>query len=83
MTPEQRRAARKMLGWTQRELARQAHVTRAGVEGFEDGQSRANRVSSARRQLALLEAGKTTNALDDGASGCAEQKVDGRMRGPG
>lgn len=38
LSPEQCRAARALLGWTQDELAERAEVSRGTVRGFERGQ---------------------------------------------
>jgi ribosome-binding protein aMBF1 (putative translation factor) len=37
MSPEQCRAARAWLGWSQQELARRAHLRLSTVKGFERG----------------------------------------------
>jgi transcriptional regulator with XRE-family HTH domain len=57
MTPEQSRAARGWLGWSQAELARRANVSTGTVKSFESAQKRplANNLAAMRR--AIEEAG--------------------------
>jgi ribosome-binding protein aMBF1 (putative translation factor) len=53
MTPEQSRAARGWLGWSQVELARRANVSERTVQVFESGQRmpHANSVAAMRRAI--------------------------------
>jgi transcriptional regulator with XRE-family HTH domain len=53
MTPEQSRAARGWLGWSQSELARRANVSLSTVHDFERGQRTptANNLASMRRAI--------------------------------
>jgi DNA-binding transcriptional regulator YiaG len=53
MTPEQSRAARGWLGWSQDQLARQANVSQRTVQVFEGGQRmpHANSVAAMRRAI--------------------------------
>ena len=53
MTPEQSRAARGWLGWSQGELAKQANVSLSTVHDFERGQRTptANNLASMRRAI--------------------------------
>ena len=53
MTPEQSRAARGWLGWSQSELAKRANVSLSTVHDFERGQRTptANNLSSMRRAI--------------------------------
>jgi|SRR6516162_6896101 ribosome-binding protein aMBF1 (putative translation factor) len=53
MTPEQSRAARGWLGWSQGELARRANVSLSTVHDFERGQRTptANNLASMRRAI--------------------------------
>ena len=57
MTPEQSRAARAWLGWSQLELAKRASVSLRTVQAFEKGETApiANNIAAMRR--ALQEAG--------------------------
>ena len=57
VTPEQSRAARGWLGWSQGELARRANVSERTVQVFESGQRmpHANNIAAMRR--AIEEAG--------------------------
>lgn len=56
LTPEQCRAARGLLDWTQDELAERARVSRGTVRGFEAGR-RALRAGTAAAVRGALEAG--------------------------
>jgi len=53
VTPEQSRAARGWLGWSQVELARRANVSERTVQVFESGQRmpHANSIASMRRAI--------------------------------
>jgi DNA-binding XRE family transcriptional regulator len=47
LTPEQCRAARALLDWTQDDLAAHAEVSRSTVRGFEGGQQGIQRATAA------------------------------------
>ena len=53
MSPEQSRAARGWLGWSQSELAKQAHVALRTVASFERGEitPRYNNIAALRRAI--------------------------------
>jgi transcriptional regulator with XRE-family HTH domain len=53
LTPEQCRAARGLLGWTQEKLADKAGVSRGTVRGFERGHHDLHRASAAVIRAAL------------------------------
>src|SRR5271165_3601376 len=57
MTPEQSRAARGWLGWSQIELARRANVSQRTVQSFERGQNVPHRNSIAAMRRAIEMAG--------------------------
>lgn len=57
MSPEQCKAARFLLGWTQRELAEKSEVTQLTVHRFETGQSRLQRTTKKALKSTLQEAG--------------------------
>jgi transcriptional regulator with XRE-family HTH domain len=57
LTPQQCRAARGLLDWTQEELAGRAGVSRSTVRGFENGQHELHRGSAAVIRGALEAAG--------------------------
>jgi transcriptional regulator with XRE-family HTH domain len=57
LTPQQCRAARGLLDWTQEELAERSGVSRSTVRGFENGQHELHRGSAAVIRGALEAAG--------------------------
>jgi transcriptional regulator with XRE-family HTH domain len=57
MTPEQCRAARGWLGWSQSDLAERAGIAKNTVHGFESGQRHLTRNNVAAMRRALEEAG--------------------------
>ena len=57
LTPEQCRAARALLDWTQDDLAAHAEVSRSTVRGFEGGQHGLQRATAAAIRRALEIAG--------------------------
>lgn len=57
LTPEQCRAARGLLDWTQENLAERAGVSRSTIRGFENGQHDLHRASTAVIRGALEAAG--------------------------
>lgn len=67
LTPEQCRAARGLLGWTQAALAAQAGVSRSTVRGFENGRHELHRASAAVIRGALETAGLILIDADDQA----------------
>jgi transcriptional regulator with XRE-family HTH domain len=80
MTPEQSRAARGWLGWSQMELARRANVSVRTVQAFEKGETTPlpNNIAAIRR--AIEAAG--IRPLFDGkgeAAGIARQATSGEL----
>jgi transcriptional regulator with XRE-family HTH domain len=67
ITPEQCRAARALLDWTQEDLAGRAGVSRSTVRGFENGQHELHRASAAVIREALARAGVILIDRDDEA----------------
>jgi len=57
MTPEQSRAARGWLGWSQVELARRANLSERTVQSFESGRKLPHPNRIAAMQLAIEAAG--------------------------
>ena len=57
MTPEQCRAARAYLDWSQQRLAEAARVGNATIRNFESGQSKPQKATLAVLQLAFAAAG--------------------------
>lgn len=56
MTPQQLRAARAGLGWTQDRLASEAGINRNSVNYWERGAARRNRADRPQKALPLIEA---------------------------
>ena len=69
LTPEQCRAARGLLDWTQEELAQRAGVSRSTVRGFENGQHELHRGSATLIRMALEAAGVILIDPDDQGPG--------------
>jgi|SRR5687768_910592 transcriptional regulator with XRE-family HTH domain len=67
LMPQQCRAARGLLDWTQEELAERAGVSRSTVRGFENGQHELHRGSAAVIRGALEAAGVILIDADDKA----------------
>ena len=57
LTPEQCRAARGLLDWTQEELAEAAAVSRSTVRDFEKGRHDLSRISATQITAAFEQAG--------------------------
>ena len=76
MTPEQARAARAWLGWSQTELARRAGVSLSTVQDFERGRRTpiANNLAAMRR--AVQEAGLRLVFDRNGAAGILRGDAD-------
>ena len=68
MTPEQSRAARGWLGWSQVELGRRANVSQRTVQSFERGRKMPHRNSIAAMRGAIEEAGIRLIFDDAGAA---------------
>ncbi len=78
LTPEQCRAARALLDWTQADLAERAGVSRSTVRGFENEQHELHRGSAAVIRAAFEAAGVVLIDPDDQGPGVRLQKpVDG------
>jgi transcriptional regulator with XRE-family HTH domain len=72
MSPEQCRAARGWLGWTQQELARRARVGLSTVKDFEKGERKTIAATADAIQRAIEAAGVRPVFDDDGeAAGIA------------
>jgi transcriptional regulator with XRE-family HTH domain len=77
MTPEQSRAARAWLGWSQAELAKRASVSLRTVQGFEKGEKAPNPPNVAAMRLAIESAGiRLVFGRDGVAAGIIRQDVD-------
>lgn len=83
LSPEQSRAARGWLDWTQAELAERARVSLSTVKGFESGERNpiANNIEAMER--AFISAGILFVEKDGQASGLAfDAKTAGKYRVP-
>jgi transcriptional regulator with XRE-family HTH domain len=69
LTPQQCRAARGLLDWTQEALAERAGVSRSTVRGFENGQHELHRGSAAVIRGALEVAGVILLDADEAGAG--------------
>jgi ribosome-binding protein aMBF1 (putative translation factor) len=78
MSPEQCRAARAWLGWSQQELANRAHVGLSTVKDFERGDRKpmVNNLEAMRR--AIEGAGIKLVFRDDGGAAGIEAKDPGK-----
>ena len=77
MTPQQSRAARGWLGWSQTELAKRANVSLSTVRDFEMGHRTPIPVTIASLQRVFEEAGIRFLVREDGsAEGIAEKRAD-------
>jgi ribosome-binding protein aMBF1 (putative translation factor) len=77
MTPQQSRAARGWLGWSQTELAKRANVSLSTVRDFEMGHRTPIPVTIASLQRVIEEAGLRLLFREDGsAEGIAETRRD-------
>jgi transcriptional regulator with XRE-family HTH domain len=66
MTPAQIRAARGLLGWSQRELAERSAVSERTVKSFEMGRSNPVRTTLIAWRKAFADAGVVFTDADDG-----------------
>ncbi|WP_375208303.1 helix-turn-helix domain-containing protein [Hyphococcus sp.] len=69
ITPEQCRAARALLDWTQRELAARANLTDVTIREFERGKSRLKDSTAQLVRLVLESAGVTFIDANGGGPG--------------
>lgn len=82
ISPDQCRAARALLGWTQAELARRAATFRANVVAFEGGQA-TSALTRRRIQEALESAGVAFIRADaDGGAGAVLKTAEEKRRQP-
>ena len=65
LTPEQCRAARGLLDWTQEDLAKRAGVSRSTVRDYEKGRHVLHRTSAAQIVLALEKGGAVLIPADE------------------
>jgi DNA-binding transcriptional regulator YiaG len=78
IAPEQSRAARAWLGWSQDDLARRANVSVNTVRNFESGQKPVHSNSTASIQQAI-EAGEITLLFDEHGVGAGIVRRDARL----
>jgi transcriptional regulator with XRE-family HTH domain len=69
LRPEQSRAARGLLDWSQAELAEHAGVSRSTVRDFEGGRHELHRASEAQIVRALTDAGVRLIGADEEGPG--------------
>jgi transcriptional regulator with XRE-family HTH domain len=80
LTPQQCRAARGLLDWTQEELAERAGVSRGTVRGFENGRHELHRGSAAVIRGALEAAGVVLLDADGKAGAGVRLRTDRSRR---
>lgn len=77
LLPEQCRAARGLLDWTQEELARRAGVSRSTIRDFESGRHELHRATEAQVVKAIEEGGVLLIASDEAGPGVRRRAPDG------
>jgi transcriptional regulator with XRE-family HTH domain len=75
ITPDQAKAARRLLAWTQDQLAAEARVGQATVSDFERGRKRPPVLVLSTMQRALEAAGVEFIAENDGGAGVRLRKT--------
>ena len=73
-TPEQCRAARGLLDWTQEELAERADVSRSTIRDFENGRHSLHMATAAQVVTALERGGAVLIPADEAGPGVRLQK---------
>jgi transcriptional regulator with XRE-family HTH domain len=83
ISPEQCRAARAWLGWSQQDLARRAHVGLSTVKDFERGERTpiANNLEAMRRAIESVGIGFCFDG-DGNAIGIRLRSASGLVKGP-
>jgi transcriptional regulator with XRE-family HTH domain len=76
LSPDQCRAARALLRWSQAELARQAEVAQATVRDFENGRHRLHRSTEKLIVTALVAAGVVLTGDPEAGFGVFRQFTD-------
>jgi transcriptional regulator with XRE-family HTH domain len=74
LSPEQCRAARGLLDWTQEELAEKANVSRSTIRDFENGRHRLHLTTVAQVVTALEKGGALLIASGEAGPGVRLQK---------
>ena len=74
LTPEQCRAARGLLDWTQEELAERADVSRSTVRDFENGRHSLHTATAAQVVAALERGGALLIPADEAGPGVRLRK---------
>lgn len=78
LSPEQCRAARGLLDWTQAELAERAAVSRSTIRDFESARHEIHRATEAQMRQAFEAAGVVFVELDDVGPGvCLRPRAGG------
>ena len=74
LSPEQCRAARGLLDWTQEELAKQADVSRSTIRDFENGRHHLHPTTAAQVVAALERGGALLIPPDEAGPGVRLRK---------
>jgi transcriptional regulator with XRE-family HTH domain len=74
LSPEQCRAARGLLDWTQEELAEQADVSRSTIRDFENGRHHLHPATAAQVVAALEQGGALLIPSDEAGPGVRLRK---------
>lgn len=74
LTPEQCRAARGLLDWTQEELAERADVSRSTIRDFENGRHSLHTATAAQVVAALERGGALLIPADEAGPGVRLRK---------
>ncbi|MGO4386107.1 helix-turn-helix transcriptional regulator [Microvirga sp. 2YAF29] len=74
LSPEQCRAARGLLDWTQEELAERAEVSRSTIRDFENGRHHLHPATAAQVVAALDKGGALLIASDEAGPGVRFRK---------
>lgn len=77
LTPEQCRAARGLLDWTQEELAERAEVSRSTIRDFENGRHTLHSTTAAQVVAALEGGGVLLIASEEAGPGVRLRKPPG------
>ena len=80
LSPDQCRAARGLLDWTQEELAHRADASRSTIRDFENGRHVLHPATAAQVVAALFEGGVLLIPADEAGPGVRLSRPTGRAR---